>query len=275
MQSTTFTIVTPSWNQSDYIGKTIESVLGQKGDFMIQYIIADGGSDDGSVEVIKKYAAELKAKRYPVACRGVTLQWWSKKDKGQSDAINQGLKIANGDFVAYLNSDDVYFPGALEQVRLAFEKHKDAGGVYSDFVDIDERGEVITKHKIPDFDIDFEIDGNIIPQPAMFMRRSAQQEIGYFNETYHYAMDYDMWVRLGRKYPIHHINAVWAGFRLHGESKTVSQAKNFWREEREISRKNGGRYFSRLYIHHMYTLYPRATGVFIRLSRLFTGKGES
>ncbi len=268
MKYPTFSIVTPSYNQAQFIEETITSILDQAGDFKMEYIVADAGSKDGSVEIIKRYAAMVESGTYPLHCRGITMQWWSKKDKGQSDAINKGLKLATGDFVAYLNSDDTYLPGALEGARKAFAELPDAGGVYSDFIEVDEHGNELNYHKIPDFDLDYEIDGNIIPQPTMFMRRPAQQQVGYFNEAYHYAMDYDMWVRLGKKYPIYHRSEVWATFRLHGDSKTVSQARKFWKEEREISRSNGGRFFSRMYVHTMYTRHPKLTGIFIRASRL-------
>lgn len=269
MKYPTFSIITPSYNQENFIEETMKSILDQKGNFKIQYIVADGKSTDGSAAIIKQYADKVANGTYPIQCKGVTMQWWSKKDTGQSDAINQGFKLANGDYIAYLNSDDTYLPGALEEVRLAFEKHPDAGGVYSDFVEVDEHGKELKQQKISEFDLSYEINGNIIPQPAMFMRRSAQQDIGYFNEDYHYAMDYDMWVRLGKKYPIYHVPSVWATFRIHGASKTVSLAKKFWKEEREISRSNGGKFFSRMYVHHMYTNHPYITGVFIRIGRLF------
>lgn len=272
MKYPTFSIITPSYNQEDFIEETMKSILDQQGSFKIQYIVADGKSTDRSAAIIKRYADQIKKGTYPIKCKGITIQWWSKKDTGQSDAINQGFRIANGDYIAYLNSDDTYLPGALEEVREAFEKYPDAGGVYSDFIEVDEHGKKLKYQVIPEFDLTYEIDGNIIPQPAMFMRRSAQVAIGYFNEDYHYAMDYDMWVRLGKKYPIYRIASVWATFRIHGASKTVSQAKNFWKEERQISRSNGGRFFSRAYVHHMYTNHPYITGIFIRIGRIFNGR---
>ena len=108
-----FSIVTPSLNQRPYIQETMESVLSQEGDFEIEYFVVDGGSSDGSVELIRQCAEKVSSGNRPVRCRGITMEWISEKDHGQSEAINKGLRRATGDFVSYLNSDDLYFPGAL------------------------------------------------------------------------------------------------------------------------------------------------------------------
>lgn len=127
-----FTIVTPSYNQGQYIEQTIKSVLDQAGDFFIDYIIADGGSTDKSVEIIKKYDNLLKNGLYPIKCNGIELHWWSKKDKGQSDAINQGFKIAKGEILAWINSDDFYEANAFKEVLEIFNAHTELDLVYGD-----------------------------------------------------------------------------------------------------------------------------------------------
>jgi glycosyltransferase involved in cell wall biosynthesis len=108
-----FSIVTPSYNQAPYIAGTIESVLSQEGGFEVEYIVMDGGSTDGSVEIIKSYADRVAAGDWPVKCAGISMAWVSQHDKGQSDAINQGLRQATGDVASYINSDDLYYPGAF------------------------------------------------------------------------------------------------------------------------------------------------------------------
>ena len=120
MSYPTYSIVTPSYNQAQFLERTILSVISQKGDFAIEYIIMDGGSTDGSIEIIKKYASQILDKTYPIRCKAVTLFRKSEKDKGQSDAINKGLRMATGDVVAWLNSDDTYRPGAFQHVAHAF-----------------------------------------------------------------------------------------------------------------------------------------------------------
>jgi glycosyltransferase involved in cell wall biosynthesis len=250
----TFSIVTPSFNQGKFIEQTITSILGQAGTFNLEYIVADGGSTDNSVDIIKKYAQLVKNGKLPVKCKGVTMEWWSHKDNGQSDAINQGWEKVTGDYVAYLNSDDMYLPGALEEARKAFAKYPKAGAVYSSWIDVDEKGREVEKHTgvIP-FDLDFQINtGNILPQPATFIRKSALDDIGLLNPKYHYAMDYDLWTRLGQKYLIQFVgnDHYWAEFRFHEDSKTITVIDKFWPEVREISRVNGGKFFSHLLILH-------------------------
>src|SRR5438552_17185717 len=113
-------IVTPSYNQGDFLGETIESVLGQAGDFEIEYFVMDGGSTDGSVDVIRRYAERVAAGQWAARCRGIVMHWTSERDGGQTAAINAGLRRATGDVLAYINSDDAYFPGAFQRVARVF-----------------------------------------------------------------------------------------------------------------------------------------------------------
>src|SRR3990170_2770087 len=124
------TIVTPSYNQGRFIEETIKSVLSQEGGFYIEYLIMDGGSTDNSVEVIKKYDRLLKEGRWPVKCLGITYSWASEKDKGQSDAINKGFRQARGDYIAWLNSDDTYEPGAIGKAVDYLQAHPEYMMVY-------------------------------------------------------------------------------------------------------------------------------------------------
>lgn len=135
-----FSIITPSFNQGKYISQTIESVLSQAGNFFIEYIIADGGSTDNSVEVIKHYEKLLKNGQFPVACNGIEYRWWSHKDYGQSNAINSGLAVARGDVLAWLNSDDYYEDGALKKVATFFDLHPGFDLLYGSGFMVDEPG---------------------------------------------------------------------------------------------------------------------------------------
>src|SRR5678809_715869 len=107
-------IVTPSYNQAKFVGETIESVLSQEGNFEIEYSVMDGGSTDGSVDIIRRYADLVASGRWPVRCGGITMSWISERDAGQTAAINAGLRHATGDIFSYINSDDLYFSGAFE-----------------------------------------------------------------------------------------------------------------------------------------------------------------
>src|SRR5262249_31920156 len=113
-------IVTPSYNQAEFVGETIESVLGQEGDFELEYFVMDGGATEGSVEVIRRYAELVEGGRWTPRCRRLVMRWASAPDDGQAAAINAGLRQATGDVLAYINSDDLYFPGAFARVLRAF-----------------------------------------------------------------------------------------------------------------------------------------------------------
>lgn len=263
-----FSIVTPSYDQADFLEDTIKSVLDQAGDFTIEYIIADGGSTDSSVEIIKKYEGLLKHGKYSLQNQGVMYQWWSKPDKGQPDAINQGFKLASGKIVAWINSDDIYEKEAFAQVAKAFEKNPNAGMIYGNFSEIDSKGKLIRPMKVMPFDLDIEINsGNIIPTPSTFFARKAVLEVGLINPKYHYAFDYDLFIKVAKRYPVVYVNSYWSMFRLHGGSKTVSLEKKFWPEEREISRAHGGKFFSQHFINHHDRYHHRTTFIAVKAAR--------
>jgi glycosyltransferase involved in cell wall biosynthesis len=228
-------IITPSFDQAEYIEATIKSILSQ--DYPnIEHIVVDGGSTDGTLDILEKYPH---------------LIWTSEPDSGQSDAINKGFRKAKGEITAWLNSDDVYLPGAIKEAVSALQKHPEAGMVYSNFYEIDGKGKRIRGIKPPKFTLDEEINrGNCIPQQTVFMQMKALREVDFLNEKYHYAMDYDLWIKLWKKYPVIYEDAYWAEFRMHGTSKTVSQTERFWPEVREISRKYGGKFFSEVWVMH-------------------------
>lgn len=263
-----FSIVTPSFNQAEFIEETIKSVIDQSGPFVIEYIIADGGSTDGSVEVIKKYNQLIKDKKYPLKNKGVIYKWWSRPDKGQPDALNKGFKASSGKYVAWVNSDDVYEDGAFTEVIEAIDKNPEAGMFYSNYSEIDCEGKIIRKLRPPTFNLEAEIQGgNIIPSPTVFMKRAALFDSGIINPKYHYAFDYDLWIKIALKHQVVYIDSFWSKFRLHDDSKTVSLEKKFWKEEREISRYYGGRFFSQHYINHLYKYHPRVAPYLHKLAR--------
>lgn len=221
-------IITPSFNQGLFLEKTILSVLNQEYP-QLEYIIIDGGSTDNSTEVIKKYESRLA-------------YWVSEKDRGQSDAINKGLRMATGDVIAYLNSDDVYLPGSLHRVAEAFHRNPDALWVTGAASYVDQSGK--------------EID-QLIPEPVAsrrealirwegvrrpicievsnFFRKEVFDKYGFYNERLHYCMDYEFNTNLF----LHDISPVilpekLAHALLHDQSKTVSQKSKFVFEEFEV-----------------------------------------
>jgi glycosyltransferase involved in cell wall biosynthesis len=209
-------IVTPSYNQAAFLEQTIQSVLGQEG-ASIEYLIVDGGSTDGSVEIIRKYADRLA--------------WWvSERDAGQAEAINKGLQRAKGEIVGWLNSDDLYLPGAIAQAVAAFKAHPEAGLVFGDAVTIDPADREIGRLAFGDWGLDELLGFRIICQPAVFMRGAVLEQAGYLDPSYHYLLDHQLWLRIARLSPIYHVPQVWAQARHHPGAKNVAQPEGFSQE---------------------------------------------
>lgn len=213
-------IVTPSYNQAPFIEETMRSVLLQ-GYPNMEYLVIDGGSTDGSVDIIRKYEPWLA-------------YWVSERDNGQSQAINKGWRRSHGSVVAWLNSDDTYLPGAIGRAVEFFRSHPAVALAYSDYCFTDEHGRRIQVLEVADFDMWSELRHNIIPQPATFLRREALDAVGMLDEDLHFAMDYDLWIRIGRRFPIQHVPDFWATFRVCAGTKSVSQAEASFREARRV-----------------------------------------
>jgi glycosyltransferase involved in cell wall biosynthesis len=240
------TIVTPSYNQGNYLEKTIFSVWRQKGKVEIEHIIADGGSTDNSLEIIKKYDRLYQQKRFPFACSRFCFSYWSRKDKGQFEAINKGLMRAKGEIVSWLNSDDLLAsPWALERVQKAFQNNSQADIVVGNLRIIDERGRSLTEPPIFCNDMNNQeftrylpaiLDHCFIPQPATFFKKTIYQQ--YKINNYHYGMDWDLWIRcyldkkifLKIKQPI-------ASFRIQQNGKTTVGGTRYYAENLVILKK--------------------------------------
>ena len=194
----------------------------------------DGGSQDGSLEIIRKYAHRLA--------------WWvSEKDQGQTDAINKGFAHAKGEILAWLNSDDTYQPGAISQAVAYLQAHPEAGMVYGDANLIDQQGQVIGKFPARQTDYKRLRQGFVhIPQQAAFFRADLWRKVGPLDPSFYFAMDYDLWVRIARLAPIHYHPHCWANFRLHDSGKSVVSDDRCWPEMLRVHYRDGGSWFSRL-----------------------------
>jgi len=177
----------------------------------------DGGSTDGSVEIIQKYADQLS--------------WWvSELDKGQADAINKGFRRATGDIVAWLNSDDVYAPGAIASAVKIFEDNSELGMIYGNAVSFDQDGHPLNDLTFADWGLEGLVAFNILCQPAIFMRRSVLEQAGYLDDVYHMMLDHHLWLRIARITSIRHTPQVWAFARHHADAKNMAQAPKFGEE---------------------------------------------
>lgn len=203
-------IITPSYNQSKYLEKTIKSVIDQ-GYPNLEYIIIDGGSRDSSVSIIKSYEKYIN-------------YWVSEKDTGQSNAINKGFMVATGDILAWINSDDEYYPDCFMKVTNFFNQNPDVDLIYGDAVVIDQDGSFIKHRKEIKFDRIMGFlhgFGAIIPQPTVFFRSHVLKQVGFLNETIFYNMDGDYWGRVAKMFKIVHINSFLAKMRFHSQAKTI------------------------------------------------------
>lgn len=204
-------IVTPSFNQGDYLEKTIRSVLLQRYP-NLEYIIIDGGSSDQTVEVIKKYEQWIDF-------------WVSEKDPGQSHAINKGLAKTSGELLGWLNSDDYYLPGALFKIASAYLEDTSVGAVYGQGHLIDESGAIVHIPKLVQvsreslFDWSF---GNDFMQPSCLFTRKAWQESGPLDESLYFCFDVEYWIRIAGKYRFKRISDLLSISLSHPHAKTTS-----------------------------------------------------
>jgi glycosyltransferase involved in cell wall biosynthesis len=210
------TVITPSYNQAAYLEQTMRSVLLQDG-VEIEYCVVDGASTDGSVELIRRYSDRLA--------------WWvSERDQGQAEAINKGFQRARGEIVAWLNSDDLYFPSAVQKAVSVLQDSPSLGMVYGDAITIDTMGRPLNKLSFREWGLSDLMAFRMICQPAVFMRRAVLEQAGYLDPNYHFMLDHHLWIRMASLAPIRHIPHILAAARQHAEAKNVKQAVGFSQE---------------------------------------------
>ncbi len=213
-------IVTPSYQQAPYLEHTICSVL-QQSHAPFEYFVMDGGSSDGSVEIIQQYASQLTG-------------WVSEKDKGQADAINKGIRRTGGEIVAWINSDDYYLPGAFARAVEVFQQHPEAGLVYGDVLSVDANSQPFNLQTFKAYSLNDLMAFRIISQPAVFMRRSVLEQAGLLDESYHLLLDHQLWLRMAQRAPMIYIPETLAAARYHAEAKNLARTAGFGREADRI-----------------------------------------
>jgi glycosyltransferase involved in cell wall biosynthesis len=214
-------IVTPCFNAAKFVEETIQSVLAQ--DYSrIEYIVIDGGSTDGTVDILKRY--------------GQRLRWISEPDRGAADAINRGFAMSRGEIFAYLNADDLYLPGAVSTAVRSFEADAVYGGAWW----INEAGERLAAYPVRDFDLELLARECFICQPASFVRREAFENVGGMDPELSLTFDYEFWMRLAKTYEIRRIDGILASSRMHRTNKSLGQRAGVFRETFRILRRHYG-----------------------------------
>lgn len=226
----TVTVITPAYNQADFLRDTIESVLSQ--DYPnIEYVVLDDGSTDETPKILAEY--------------GDRFVWETHANMGQTATINKGWAMTSGEIITWLNSDDTFYDSS--SVRQAVEyllEHSDVGIVFGDSMFTEADGtELEPSRPVKDFTYKKMVVNceNSISQPSAFIRREIIEKVGDLDPKFYYFMDWDFWLRAGIYYNIEHLDAIWSTYRLHAESKTVAQAKKAAPELEYMYKK----YFSR------------------------------
>jgi glycosyltransferase involved in cell wall biosynthesis len=204
----------------------------------IEYLIIDGGSADGSIEIIKKYSDRIA--------------WWvSEKDKGQADAVNKGLKKAKGKYIGWLNSDDLYLPGAISQAVELLETNPKAAFVFGNVKSIDENGKVTNIMRYDHWKLPDLMHFNIIGQPGVFIRKENIEQVGGLDLNYHFLLDHHLWLRLAAGSDVVYSDKIWAAARFHPNAKNVALAPEFGKEAIRLAKwMEGSSIFSDLWIEN-------------------------
>jgi len=252
--SLTLSVVTPSYNQADFLERTINSVLAQQIP-NLEYLVYDGGSTDRSIDILERYSASLS--------------WRSKPDEGQADAVNQAMQHSSGDIIGWLNSDDIYYPNALRTVLSFFADNPTVDVIYGEANHIDSQDAVIDRYYTEDWQFERLKEICFLCQPATFFRRRVIEQQGLLNSRLNYCMDYEFWLRLGRNgVNFARIPQLLAGSRLHGNTKTLGEKINVHKEINAMLKNMFGKVPDRWISNYAYAIADKITSRTSRLSPL-------
>ncbi|NMF85921.1 glycosyltransferase family 2 protein [Nodosilinea sp. P-1105] len=204
-----FSVITPSYNQGQFIERTIKSVLNQAG-VEFEYIVCDGGSTDHTLAILQKYEAYLR--------------WYSEPDGGQADAVNKGIRNTTGNIIAWINSDDIYYPGTFEKIRAIFTNHPEVQALYgrADWIEADNTP--LKEYPTRSWSYQRLKQECFLCQPAVFFRRSLVEQYGDLDVSLNYCLDYELWLRYGKHVSFLYVPDKLAGSRMYAANKTIAQS---------------------------------------------------
>ncbi|MEX0586349.1 MAG: glycosyltransferase family 2 protein [Pirellulales bacterium] len=237
-----FTIVTPSFNQAQFLPKTLESVLSQAGDFSLDYIVMDGGSEDESTEILRDYDERVRCGKWRPRCRRLRFRWQSERDRGQAHAVNKGFQLAEGDTLGWLNSDDIYENDqTLAKVHRHFSSSRDSQFVYGRGYRMDATG---TREKeewyVTAFNVEDLPEICYILQPSAFWRKELFTVAGPLDESMHFAFDWDFWIRCSRHAKLELLDEFLSCNRVYSATKTNCGGMKRKAEIAQLLLKHGG-----------------------------------
>jgi glycosyltransferase involved in cell wall biosynthesis len=219
-------VVTPSYNQGQFIERTLQSVATQSG-AEIEHVVFDGGSKDGTIDVLKRFGAGVR--------------WVSEKDDGQTDAVNKGIQSSDGDIIGWLNSDDIYYPDAISSVVAFFEAYPEVDVVYGMADHIDDNDKAFEAYPSEPWNFERLKDICFICQPAAFFRRRVVEKHGLLDTNLRYCMDYEFWLRLGKAgVKFGYLEDKLAGSRLYAENKTIGSRVKVHAEINDVLKRQLG-----------------------------------
>lgn len=258
-------IVTPSYNQARFLEQAILSVWRQEGDFEIEHIVADGGSTDGSLEILKRYERIYLEGDFDFKCRAFSFKWWSEEDSGQSNAINRGFALSTGEILGWLNSDDIYLDSkSILSLTEPFQSN-DADVVVGNGHHIDKESKILIIpcliNKLDNAKLQQRLETltsyNFILQPATLFRRAVWESCR-IDERFHYTMDWIFWIEAyNRGFSFYKINRFAAANRLHEDAKTVEGGVEKYMEGLALFRRYDVWSFNRLY-YYLYIVLIKA-----------------
>jgi glycosyltransferase involved in cell wall biosynthesis len=246
-------IITPSYNQAGFLEETIQGVLGQDYPHK-EYLVIDGGSSDGSIEIIRRYAQQIS-------------YWVSAPDRGQSHAINKGFATAKGEVLAWLNSDDTYMAGALTAVAECFFQHPEVDLIYGNFIYTDFNGKALRRrHVFSSMSYEALLYHDYLGQPAVFFRRSLWEKVGPLDESLHYCMDWELFLRMWKICRPMHLNKVLATYRIHKNAKSNAEHSELYAQEMHlVQQRHINQRFSCAWLNHIWHVYYFYASLALRL----------